>query len=83
MQSVTFIHHHRLGLSPLSLVSMTQINVTNISHRLNHEHNMSTNVTANVNIDIAIDIYVNVNADNPCFHGPISSDPNIFSPLII
>jgi hypothetical protein len=28
-------------------------------------------VTANVNIDMAVDIYVNVNTDNPCFHGPI------------
>jgi hypothetical protein len=40
-----------------------------------------------MNIDMAVDIYVNVadnvNADNPCFHGPISNDPNIFSLLII
>jgi hypothetical protein len=30
-----------------------------------------------------VDVADNVNTDNPCFHRPVSSDPNIFSLLII
>jgi hypothetical protein len=34
-------------------------------------------------IDMDVDMADDVDTDNPCFHGPIASDPNIFGLLII
>jgi hypothetical protein len=62
-----------------------------IHHRLNHERDMTADVNVNITTDIDIDMVIDmntdmandVNADSPCFHGPVSSDPNIFGLLII
>jgi hypothetical protein len=44
-------------------------------------------VAADMNVDMAADMDVDVaddmDADNPCFHGPVSSGPNIFGLIII
>jgi hypothetical protein len=60
--------------------------INNICHILNHERDMAadvaTDVTADMNVDMAVDMADDVHADTPCFHGPVSSDPNIFSLLI-
>ena len=77
---------------------MIEINVTkldSIRHRLNHERDMAANVdvdvAADMDVDMAIDMDVDINIDmaddvdanSPYFHGPVSSDPNIFGLLII
>jgi hypothetical protein len=44
-------------------------------------------VAANMDVDTAVDMDVDVAddvvVDRPCFHGPVSSGPNIFGLLII
>jgi hypothetical protein len=66
----------------------------NIHHRLNHECDKATDVDVAVAIDMDVDMaidmdvhmYVNVaddvDANSPCFYGPVSSGPNIFGLLI-
>jgi uncharacterized alkaline shock family protein YloU len=61
-----------------------------IHHRLNRERDMTAdmnvNVAADMDVDIDVDVVVDidvdviddVDADSPCFHGPVSNDPNIF-----
>jgi hypothetical protein len=52
---------------------------------------VDVDVAADMNIDMAIDMAVDmdvdmaddVDAENPYFHGPVSSGPNIFGLLII
>jgi hypothetical protein len=48
---------------------------------------VNVNITTDIDIDMVIDMNTDmandVNADSPCFHGPVSSDPNIFGLLII
>jgi hypothetical protein len=52
---------------------------------------MDVNVAADMDVDMAIDMAADINIDvaddmdanNPCFHGPVSSGPNIFNLLII
>jgi hypothetical protein len=66
----------------------------NICHRLNHERDMAIDVDVDVatdmDVDMAIDMDVDMYADvaddmdanSPCFYGPVSSGPNIFGLLI-
>jgi hypothetical protein len=62
-----------------------------IRHRLNREHDIAADVdidvTTDMDVDMAADMDVDVaddmDAHNPCFHGPVSSDTNILSLLII
>jgi hypothetical protein len=58
-----------------------------ILHTLNHERDMATDMAADVDVDVAADMDVDMaddmHADNPCFHGPVSSGPNIFGIPII
>jgi hypothetical protein len=44
---------------------------------------VNVNITTDMVIDMNTDMANDVNADSPCFHGPVSSDPNIFGLLII
>jgi hypothetical protein len=52
---------------------------------------MDIDVAADMDVDMAIDMDVDINIDmaddvdanSPYFHGPVSSDPNIFGLLII
>jgi hypothetical protein len=75
-----------------------EINVTkldSIRHRLNHERDMVANVDVDVAADMDVDISIgiavdmdidmahDVDVDSPCFHGPVSSGPNIYGLLII
>jgi hypothetical protein len=62
-----------------------------IRHRLNRERDMAADVDIDVvvdmdvsmAIDLAVDMDVDVDTESPCFHGPVSSAPNIFGLLII
>jgi hypothetical protein len=54
-----------------------------IRHTLNHERDMATDVDVDVTADMDVDMADDMHADNPCFHGPVSSGPNIFGILII
>jgi hypothetical protein len=66
-----------------------------IRHILNHECDMTTDVevdvSADMDVDMAIDMAVDmdvdmaddVDADSPCFYGPVSGGSNIFDLLII
>jgi hypothetical protein len=57
-----------------------------IHHGLNREWdmtaNMATDMDVNMVVDLDVDVADNVDADSPCFHGPVSSGPNIFVLLI-
>jgi hypothetical protein len=52
---------------------------------------VDVNVAADMDVDMAIDMAADINIDvaddmdanSPCFHGPVSSGPNIFNLLII
>jgi hypothetical protein len=37
---------------------------------------------ADMDVGVAIDMDVDVDSDSPCFHGLVSSEPNIFGLLI-
>jgi hypothetical protein len=50
-----------------------------IHHRLSHERD----VAADMAIDMDVDMTDDMDADSLCFHGPVSSDPNIFGLQII
>jgi hypothetical protein len=58
-----------------------------IHHRLSHERDVAADVDVDVAADMAIDMDVDMtddmDTDSPCFHGPVSSDPNIFGLQII
>jgi hypothetical protein len=66
-----------------------------IHHRLNHECEMAADLHVDMvahmdvdmvvamAIDMDVDMADDVDTDNPCFHGPIASGPNIFGLLII
>jgi hypothetical protein len=53
--------------------------------------NVDVNVAADMDVDMAIGMVVDMDVDmaddvdtnSPCFHGLVSSGPNIFGPLII
>jgi hypothetical protein len=44
---------------------------------------VDVDVAADVAADKGVDMTDDVDADNPCFHGPVSSGQNIFGLLII
>jgi hypothetical protein len=44
---------------------------------------VTADVATNMDIDMIVDMTDDVDAESPCFHEPVSSDPNIFSLLII
>jgi hypothetical protein len=44
---------------------------------------LHVDMVAHMDVDMDVDMADDVDTDNPCFHGPIASDPNIFGLLII
>jgi hypothetical protein len=44
---------------------------------------MTTDVEVDVSADMDVDMADDVDADNPCFYGPVSGGSNIFDLLII
>jgi hypothetical protein len=84
MQSVTFLHRHRLGLSSPNpgSVSVMKINVTNIHRDHDMVADVDVDVAADIDVDMAIDKDVDVAADmdddDPCIFWPISNVAQIF-----
>jgi hypothetical protein len=68
--------------------------LNSIRHILNRECDMAADVDVDVAADMDVhmaidkafdtdvDVADDVDADSPCFHGPVSSDPNIFGLLL-
>jgi hypothetical protein len=44
---------------------------------------MDVDVAIGMVIDMDVDVIDDVDVDRPCFHGPVSSGPNIFGLQII